>query len=163
MIQIPSTISNTVRFFWRISWSQKRRGRYRYSPRFSKMRVIFEIPLPSLRKRRCERRISPCPGSFFNFKVFFRFSQLFCFVYHRQSLFWGFRCLRLANDVASAKSHRALGPFAIFFLKASLLPRPIATFLLLTISPMLVFKIFAIVFCFAYHRQSHFLAPQKRV
>ena len=98
-------------FFWRISWSQKRRGRYRYSLRISQMRVIFEIPLPSLRKRRCERRISPCPGSFFNFKVFFRFSSLFCFVYHRQSLFWGFRCLRLVNDVASAKSHRAPSPF----------------------------------------------------
>ena len=138
-IQIPSTISNNVRYVWRIYWSQKRRVRYRYSPRFSNMHVILGVPLPSLRKRRCERRISPCPGSFSKFKVFFRFSQLFCFVHHRQSLFWGFRCLRLVNDVASAKSHRAPGPFAI----------------------LMVFEICAIVFCFAYYRQSHFFGPKK--
>ena len=138
-IQIPSTISNNACYFWRISWSQKRRGRYRYSPRFSKMRAIFALPLPSLHKRRCERRISPCPRSFRNFNAFFCFSQLFCFVYHRQSQFWGFRCLRLANDVASTKSHRASGPFAI----------------------LMVFKLFAIVLCFVYHRQSQFFGLKK--
>ena len=99
-------------FFLRVSWSQKRRVRYRYSPRFLKMHAILGIPLPSLRKRRCERRISPCPRSFRNLIAFFCFLQLFCFVYHRQSQFWGFRCLRLANDVASAKSHRVPGPFS---------------------------------------------------
>ena len=64
--------------------------------------------------------------------MFFLFSATFCFVYHRQSKFWGVRCLRFANAVASAKSHRAPGPFAI----------------------LMFLKIFAIVFCFAYHPQS---------
>ena len=37
------------------------------------MHAIFRVPLPSLHKRRCERRISPCPRSFRNFNAFFVF------------------------------------------------------------------------------------------
>ena len=147
-----------------IFWSPKRRVRYRHPRLFLTMYAIlgeFLGPrkgglgtdtLHDSRKCtlfwgfRCRRFASDVASAEshralgpFAFQRFFCFSQLFCFVYHRQSQFWGFRCLRLANDVASAKSHRALGPFAI----------------------LMVFKIFAIVFCFAYHRQSQFFGPKK--